>query len=83
MVDPQARTWTLKAIAAKRAHLESVIRAARIDLDLVTVQKGSPHSLVCTKNQSTYERHTRQHRADLDTIARLARAPGANRVRPE
>ena len=74
MADPQARTWTLRAIAANRAHIESVIRAAGTDLDLVTVQKGSPHSLVCTKNQSTYERRARQHRADLDTIARLEHA---------
>jgi len=74
VADPQARTWTLRAIAANRAHIESVIRAAGTDLDLVTVQKASPHSLVCTKNQSTYERRARQHRADLDTIARLEHA---------
>lgn len=74
MADPQGWTWALKAIAAKRAHIESVIRAAGTDLDRVTVQKGSPHSLVCTKNQSTYERRARQHRADLDTVARLERA---------
>ncbi len=74
VADPRARTWTLKAIAVKRAHIESVIRAARTDLDLVTVKKGSPHSLVCTKNQSTYQGRARQHRADLDTIARLERA---------
>jgi hypothetical protein len=74
VADPQARTWILKAIAVNRKHIESVIRAARTDLDLVTVQKGSPHSLVCTKNQSTYESRARQPRADLDTIARLEHA---------
>ena len=62
------------AIATKREHIESVIRAARTDLDLVTARKGSPHALVCTKNQSTYERRARQHRTDLDTIAQMARA---------
>jgi hypothetical protein len=51
-----------------------VIRAAGTDLDHVTVQKGSPHSRVCTNNQSTYERRARQQRADLDTIARQERA---------
>jgi hypothetical protein len=51
-----------------------VIRVAGTDLDLVTVQKGSPHSLVCTKNQSRYERRARQHRADLDIMARLESA---------
>lgn len=74
VADPQARTWTLKTIAVNRKHIESVIRAAGTDLDLVTVQKGSPHSLVCTKNQSRYERRARQHRADLDIMARLESA---------
>jgi hypothetical protein len=58
----------------KRQHVESVIRAAGTDVDLVTVRKGSPHSLVCTKNQSGYERRARQYRADLDVISRLESA---------
>jgi len=32
---------------------------------------GSPHVLVCTKNQASYERRVAQRRADLDDLTRL------------
>ena len=71
LADPGRRTWTFKAAEAKRRHLESTIRQNRCDLDLATERRGSPHGLVCTKNQASYERRARQRKADLENFDRL------------
>jgi hypothetical protein len=47
------------------------IRAADADLDCVTVAKGSPHALVCTKNSASHQRRVKQRQQDLAGIAVL------------
>jgi hypothetical protein len=74
LADPGRRTWTFKAAEAKRRHLQEMIRQDRSDLDLATEKRGSPHGLVCTKNQAGYERRARQRKADLENFDRLNRA---------
>ena len=71
LADPGRRAWTFKAAEAKRRHLESTIRQDRSDLDLATERRGSPHALICTKNQARYERRARQRKADLENFDRL------------
>lgn len=63
--------WRLKAREADRRHVEDSIRQGRHDIDCSTERKGSPHVLVCTKNQASYERRVAQRRADLDDLTRL------------
>jgi predicted 2-oxoglutarate/Fe(II)-dependent dioxygenase YbiX len=63
--------WRFKAREADRRHVEDSIRRGRHDVDCSTERKGSPHVLVCTKNQASYERRVAQRRADLDDLARL------------
>jgi hypothetical protein len=63
--------WSLKAREADRRHVEDSIRQGRHDIDCSTERKGSPHVLVCTKNQASYERRVAQRRADLDDLTRL------------
>jgi hypothetical protein len=36
-----------------------------------TERRGSPHTLVCTKNQASYERHVAQRKQDLTHIKTL------------
>jgi hypothetical protein len=48
------------------------VQRCRCDLDLVTQRRGSPYSLVCTKNQASYERRAKQRREDIQDLARLA-----------
>ena len=69
--DPAQKTWTLKAAEARRGHVEAMIRQAGCDLDVATDRKGRPYTLVCTKNQASYERRVRQRQRDLETVARL------------
>jgi hypothetical protein len=48
------------------------VRRCHCDLDLATEQRGRPYSLVCTKNQASYERRAKQRREDLQDLERLA-----------
>jgi len=63
--------WRFKAREADRRHVEDSIRQGRHDIDCSTERKGSPHVLVCTKNQASYERRVAQRRADLEDLTRL------------
>ncbi len=63
--------WRFKAREADRSHVEDSIRQGRRDVDCITERKGSPHVLVCSKNQASYERRVTQRRADLDNLQRL------------
>jgi hypothetical protein len=72
LADPERQTWILKAAEADRSHVEDSIRRAQADLDLTTDRRGRPYSLVCTKNQESYERRARQRRQDLKDLALLA-----------
>ncbi len=69
--NPDEQSWTLKAAEAVRAHVTSTVQHCRCDLDLVTQRRGSPYSLVCTKNQASYERREKQRREDLQDLERL------------
>ncbi|HRD95365.1 MAG TPA: 2OG-Fe(II) oxygenase [Rubrivivax sp.] len=64
-------SWRFKAREAERRHVEDSIRQGRCDVDFSTERKGSPHVLVCTKNQASYERRVAQRRADLDDLTLL------------
>jgi predicted 2-oxoglutarate/Fe(II)-dependent dioxygenase YbiX len=71
LADSTRQTWSLKTLQANRSHVESTIRNSCCDLDTATLRRGSPHSLVCTKNQATYERRARQRKKDLEDLARF------------
>jgi hypothetical protein len=63
--------WRFKAREADRRHVEDSIRQGQCDVDCVTERKGSPHVLVCSKNQASYDRRVKQRRTDLDDLQRL------------
>jgi hypothetical protein len=71
MQSADQEAWRFKAREAERRHVEDSIRQGRCDVDCSTERKGSPHVLVCTKNQASYKRRVAQRRADLDDLTRL------------
>jgi hypothetical protein len=71
LVDGGKREWRLKAVQDRRTHVEQRIRSAKCDLDLATERRGSPHTLIATKNQASYERRVKQRRRDLGHLAAL------------
>ncbi|MCP1846169.1 putative 2-oxoglutarate/Fe(II)-dependent dioxygenase YbiX [Bradyrhizobium sp. USDA 4524] len=68
---PDQQQWRLKAVQDRRTHVEQRVRSATCDLDLATERRGSPHTLVATKNQASYERRARQRRQDLEHVSAL------------
>jgi hypothetical protein len=71
LADPARPGWTLRAAQPLRTHIEMQIRRARADVDTTTLRRGSPHSLVCTKNQASHQRRVAQREADLANLAAL------------
>jgi hypothetical protein len=64
-----------------RQHLHRQIDTHRLDVTHVTERKGSPQTLVCTKNQATYERRLAQFNVDTQLLKDLEHLAGAETTR--
>jgi hypothetical protein len=71
LADPTRKSWSLRAREADRAHVAGTIRTAACDVDTDTVTTGRPYSLVCTKNQASYQRRVMQRGKDLENVRLL------------
>ncbi len=71
LVAPDQQQWRLKAVQDRRSHVEQSVRTATCDLDLATERRGSPHTLVATKNEASYRRRAEQRRQDLEHVSAL------------
>lgn len=56
MADPAAETYRFTESQGERTQLESFIAGHRLDLDHVTITKGRPYTLACTKNDNSHQR---------------------------
>jgi len=74
LADAGQPVWVFAAAEARRRHVQATITAARCDVDTATERRGSPHKLICTKNQASYKRRCEQRANDLAERARLAGA---------
>jgi hypothetical protein len=68
---PDRKNWTFKAVEALRSHVENSIGQSGCDLDCITDNRGRPYSLICTKNQASYEKRAQQRKKDLDDLAKI------------
>lgn len=75
--DPVRKVWIFKAAEAKRRHVEASLRQHHCDVDFKTERQGSPHALVCTKNQASFERRLAERKKDLQDRACLKQPPAA------
>ncbi|RWK27966.1 2OG-Fe(II) oxygenase [Mesorhizobium sp.] len=71
LIDPHQQQWRLRAAQNRRTHVEESVRNAVCDLDLATERRGSPHTLIATKNQASYERRAKQRRQALEHVSAL------------
>jgi hypothetical protein len=69
--DPTQPKWYLKAVDARRKHVEQIIKQHPNDVNCATQRIGSPHTLVCTKNQASYQRRVDQRTHDLNVLTSL------------
>ena len=72
LADPDRGVWRFRSSQANRSHVELTIKSARADISMKTEKQGSPHILVCTKTQASYERAVRQRATDVADAAALA-----------
>ena len=73
LADPALASWSLKAPQSLRSHVQTTILGSHCDLDMTTERRGSPHRLIVTKNQASYERLAAQRREDLQILAGIER----------
>ncbi len=69
--DPNTQTLRFPLAERRRQHLHHVIDGKKLDTTHVTERKGRPYTLVCTKNQASYQRALQAHHVDLDHLAKL------------
>jgi len=74
MADPAAERHEIRRAQAERSTVENYVQRHQLDLDLETVRKGTPHTLVCRKNSQSYERALKLREADTKLLAKLRRA---------
>lgn len=69
---PTESVWKFKAAQQTRDHLKHRIERAECDLDCSTDKRGRPYTLICAKNQASYERAVEQRERDLENRAKIA-----------
>ena len=82
--DPSRRVERFKVRKDLRRHLHQIIDRRGLDLFHETERRGSPYTLVCTKNRASHERRLEEYAEDLrcmDTL-RLSMPEGEG-WRPE
>jgi predicted 2-oxoglutarate/Fe(II)-dependent dioxygenase YbiX len=70
---PDQPVWQFKANEVDRQHVAHSIQRAQCDLDLATNKRGRPYTLVCTKNQASFQSRVRQREQDLGQREQLVR----------
>ncbi len=73
MADPAAKVHTFARRQDERGEIERFIASHRLDLDTVTIAKGSPHQLVATKNDASHRHALAMRDEDRKLLAKLKR----------
>lgn len=68
---PDQKSWPFKAPGDRRSHIEEMVRRNKCDLDMKTETRSRPYTLVCVKNQASYDERVRQQKDDLEKLAGL------------
>jgi hypothetical protein len=79
--DPHEQVHRFSVRKERRRHLHQVIDSHQCDLEHVTDRRGSPQTLVCTKNTASFQRRLRQYQLDQEHLKAL-RALEAKLPRP-
>ncbi len=69
--DPVKQVERFSVRTDLRRHLHQVIDRGGLDLDHETERRGSPYTLVCTKNRASHERRLEEYSEDLRCMGTL------------
>lgn len=75
--DPVERVHGFRVRKDRRQHLHGTIEQHGLEMTHVTDRKGSPQTLVCTKDRRGYKKRCEQYRQDVAALAALAGLTGA------
>lgn len=70
-LNPSRRTKTFRIEDAARQRIQEAIDGLGLDISYVTVRKGHPHALRCTKTLKGHKRRLVQYSEDINYIERL------------
>lgn len=70
-LDPVEQMHRFRMRQDRRQHLHQQIEKHSLDMTHVTERKGSPQTLVCTKDRRSYKRRCDQYREDIAALASL------------
>ena len=71
-LNPAEQTHRFRVRKERRQHLHQQIEHHGLDMAHVTDRKGSPQTLVCTKDFRSYQRRCDQYRKDIAALGSLA-----------
>ena len=74
--DPGESSHRFSMRQDRRDHLANNIRQHKSDLDLRTETRGSPHTLICTKNTASFQERTKTYHQDLEHLATVQAIKG-------
>ena len=69
--DPGEKVYRFRVRQDRRGHLHQIIEKYNCDVEHVTERKGSPQTLVCTKNIASFHRKMKQYQEDKTHLAAL------------
>jgi len=69
--DPAEQTHRFRVRQDRRQHLHQQIERHGLDMTHVTERKGSPQTLLCTKDRRSYKGRCEQYRRDVAALACL------------
>ena len=75
-LDPDERTRRFSVRKDRRQHLHQIIERHCLDMTHVTERRGSPQTLICTKDRRSYKRRCEQYRGDIAALASLTELSG-------
>jgi hypothetical protein len=70
-LDPVEQTHRFRVRQERRQHLHQMSERHSLDMTHVTERKGSPQTLVCTKDRRSYQRRCDQYRKDIAALTSL------------
>jgi hypothetical protein len=71
VADPAEQVHRFRVRKDRRQHLHQQIERHGLDMTHATERRGSPQTLVCTKDRRSYQRRCEQYRQDIAAMAAL------------
>jgi hypothetical protein len=79
-LDGVEQTHRFRVKKERRQHLHRQIEKHSLDMTHVTDRRGSPQTLVCTKDRRSYRRRCAQYLEDIAALASLAEQAGKSSI---